>query len=297
MFASILTAIFFSLSIVCAGRSARLVGGTAANLARLTVGFSILAVFAHVFGGGWRGEGFVYFVVSGVIGLGVGDVALFQALPRLGSRLTILLVQCLAAPFGAVVEWLWIGTTLSPAQLSGGGLILVGVAVALWPGSPAAGKYIWSGVAWSLVSAFGQGVGAVVSRRAIEIDGLNGYVIDGATAAYQRLIGGIAISAIVFFAVQIFRNRRAEDEKREPLPWRTALPWIVANGILGMVFGVTCYQWALMVVPTGIVLSIVATTPLLTIPLAWLVEGDRPGWHAFGGGLLAVFGIILLRLA
>ena len=35
--------------------------------------------------------------------LGLGDVALFQAYPRLGSRLTILIVHCLAAPFAGLV--------------------------------------------------------------------------------------------------------------------------------------------------------------------------------------------------
>ena len=295
MGAALLAAIFCSMSVVCAGRSTRLVGGTGANLARLAVGIIILAVYAHVFGGGCRGRGFIYFVASGVIGLGVGDVAMFQALPRLGSRLTILLVQCLAAPFGAFIEWLWLGTTLSPFQLSGGGLILFGVAVALWPGSPVAGARLWSGAAWGAFAAFGQGAGAVISRRASGIDALSGSVVDGATAAYQRLIGGIAISAVVFLVVRAFRRNPAPDEKWEPPRWKPALPWIVANGVLGLVFGVACYQWALRETATGIVLSIVATTPLLTIPLAWIVEGDRPGWHAFAGGLVAVGGIILLR--
>jgi len=222
---------------------------------------------------------------------------MFRALPRLGSRLTILLVQCFAAPFGALVEWLWLGTTLTPGQLSGGALILCGVAVALWPGSPIPGMKIWSGAFWGTVAAFGQGVGAVLSRRAAEIDAMSGFRIDGATAAYQRLIGGIAISAAVFFYVRFVRHGRAGDLKSGPLPWKAAIPWIVANGILGLVLGVACYQWALSQTATGIVLSLVALTPLFTIPLAWVIEGDRPGWHAFAGAVLAVGGIIVLRLA
>ena len=61
-------------------------------------------------------------------------MALFQALPRLGSRLSLLLIQCLTAPFGALIEWLWLGTGLTGRQILCGITILAGVGVALTPG-------------------------------------------------------------------------------------------------------------------------------------------------------------------
>jgi len=66
-----------------------------------------LAFWAYGFGIGLEGNAFPLFFLSGIIGIGIGDVALFQALPRLGSRLSLLLIQCLTAPFGALIEWLW----------------------------------------------------------------------------------------------------------------------------------------------------------------------------------------------
>src|SRR5687767_3804008 len=98
MLASTLTTLGFSLSVIFAARSARILGGPTANLARLILAALLLAIWAHAFGGGLGGAGLPWFFLSGVIGFSLGDAALFGALERIGPRLTILLTQCLAAP-------------------------------------------------------------------------------------------------------------------------------------------------------------------------------------------------------
>src|SRR5256885_8748476 len=134
MFAAFLTTILFSLSVISGHRSARLIGGTEANFWRLTCATLFLGIWAYGFGRGLEGNAFPLFFVSGIVGIGIGDVALFQALPRLGSRLSLLLIQCLTAPFGALIEWLWLGTTLSSWQILCGLTALAGVGIALLPG-------------------------------------------------------------------------------------------------------------------------------------------------------------------
>src|SRR5436190_3842140 len=133
MLASSLTTIFFSLSVIFGARSARVLGGPMANLGRICLATVLLAIWAHAFGEGLRGASLPWFFLSGVIGFGLGDMALFGALPRIGPRLAILLTQCLAAPIAAVAEWTWLGTTLRPVDLACAGVILGGVAIALAP--------------------------------------------------------------------------------------------------------------------------------------------------------------------
>jgi len=65
-------------------------------------------------------------------------------------------------------------------------------------------------------------------------------------------------------------QRLPEAEK-----WRRVWPWILANAFAGQTLGVSCYQWALKTTPTGVVLAIVATTPLVVIPFARIVEGEK----------------------
>jgi len=60
---------------------------------------------------------------------------------------------------------------------------------------------------------------------------------------------------------------------------------------------VSCYQWALKIAPTGIVLPIVAMTPIVIIPFSRYVEGERATMRSLIGGAVAVAGAVLLALA
>ena len=82
------------------------------------------------------------------------------------------------------------------------------------------------------------------------------------------------------------------DEKRAA--WRRAWPWVLLNGLAGPALGVACYQWALKIYPTGIVLPIVAITPLVIIPFSRYLEGERPTVRSLVGGLIGVAGAVAL---
>lgn len=55
-------------------------------------------------------------------------------------------------------------------------------------------------------------------------------------------------------------------------------------------------QWAFKTTPTGIVLPIIATTPIVVIPFSYLIEGERPTIHALVGGVIAVGGVVALAM-
>jgi drug/metabolite transporter (DMT)-like permease len=292
--ASFLTTIFFSLSVIFAARTARMLGGPAANLGRITVATALLAIWAHGWGAGFAGPGRAWFFLSGVIGFGLGDMALFGALPRIGPRLAILLTQCLATPVAAFVEWIWLGTTLGPADFACAAVILAGVALALAPdrGLDVARRDFWIGVLFGVGSALGQALGAVVSRKAYAVGELAHFSVDGGTAAYQRILGGLLMTLVAFIALRSLRRGAV-------LPagaWSRAWPFVLANALAGPSIGVACYQWALATTPSGTVLPIVATSPLVTLVLSFFLEGLRPSRRAVLGGVLAVAGAIGLAL-
>lgn len=296
MLASFLTTVFFSLSVIFAARSARVLGGPAANMGRIAVATVLLAVWAHGFGTGVRGASLPYFVLSGAIGFGLGDLALFAALTRIGPRLSILLTQCLAAPIAAAVEWFWLGTGLRSADALWAAVILVGVAIALAPdhGVPVARKVFWTGVLFGFGSALGQALGAVISRKAYFVADAADFAIDGGSAAYQRILGGAALTLIVFLCV---RTAQPADGPTSAERWRKGWPLVLANALAGPSIGVACYQWALKTTASGVVLPIVATSPLVTIVLTRLLDGERPTRRALVGGIVAVAGAIGLNLA
>jgi hypothetical protein len=293
------TTILFALSGVCGQRSARALGGVEANFWRIWVGALLLGLYAHLVGQGLTGRGLPIFFLSGLVGFGVGDVALYQALPRIGSRLSILLVHCAAAPFGALMEWVWLGTPLTLPQTLAGLTILVGVALALAPSDHLQinRRTLWTGVGCATLAAVGQGSGAVLSRKAFELATAAGEVpVDGMTAAYQRILGGVLVGTCVFGFRQWQRWRGGQSTRFMLGRSRAAVGWVFANALAGSVLGVGLFQWALLLQPTGIVLPVVALTPLVIIPFSRYLEGEKPTVRSLAGGVVAVAGVVALTL-
>jgi drug/metabolite transporter (DMT)-like permease len=303
MLAAFITTILWAGSAVCGARSAKIMGGNAANFWRLLCATLVLGAWAHLFGQGLGGASFPFFFLSGLIGVGA-DVFLFQSYLRLGSRLTILIIQCGAAIFGAAIEWIWQGSQLTAGQIAACATILAGVGLALAPGHhlKATRKMLVSGVAFSVLGALGNGFGAVLSRKAFAVAKSAGENIGPATSAYQRLIGGLLVGGISFLAVE-WRHRGSQPVAPQAIEvpraekWRMGWPWVFANAILGQVVGMSCYQWALKTTSTGIVLAIISTAPLVVIPFSSVVEGEKVTWRVVLGAALAVLGAVALTWA
>ncbi len=266
-----------------------MLGGNTANFWRLCFAAALLAIYAHAFGAGVGGSAFWIFFISGCIGFGLGDAALFQALPRIGSRLSVLMTLCLSSPIAALAEWLWLGTTLTGAEIACGLLVLTGVAIALAPAGRGESDHAITGMMFGFAAALCQAIGAVLSRKGFALGTAVGENIDGITAAYQRILGGVLVTA-AFLAVTWRGDHPVKDR------WRQAWPWVLLNGLSGPALGVSCYQWALKNAPTGIVLPIVAITPIVIIPFSRYIEGERPSARSLAGGIVAVVGAVLLAL-
>ncbi len=289
----------------CGHRSAKLIGGTEANFWRLSLAGLALGVWAYAFGVGLGGAAFPLFFLSGVVGIGIGDVALFQTLPRLGSRLTSLLTGCLSAPFAALVEWVWLGTTLSLQQVLWGLLTVGGVGLALMPGEHIhrTRRDLLVGTLFALLASWCNAAGGVLSRRAYEVSHSAGEHLDGGNAAFQRVLGGLLLGGICLLVVKrrAFKLQAHAPHELEAAAsikkWRGVWPWVLANGLAGQALGVSCMQWALESTPAGIVFAILAITPIVIIPFALVLEGERPTVRSLVGGAIAVGGVIALALA
>jgi len=301
MLAAFLTTICFSVSAISGHRCAKALGGLEANFWRLAIAAVLLGCYSILGGGHLFGAAFGAFALSGLVGVGCGDMAFFQALPRLGSRLTVLLIQCLSVPIAALAEWLWLGTKLTGPQALCGVLILAGIWMALAPPKDThallPGKKS-TGIIFAVLAAAGNGLGAVLSRNAYRISRAAGEDLDGPTAALDRIMGGLFIAALVVLIVRWrqvqWRLRPAELGNALEQKWRPIWPWVLTTSLAGQTLGVSCFQWALKSYPTGVILPIVALTPLVTIPLSWAIEQERPCLRSLSGGIVAVSGVIAL---
>lgn len=247
---------------------------------------------------------FPLFFLSGVVGIGIGDVAYFQALPKLGSRLSLLLIECISVPVAAIVEWVWMGTILTSTQILCGIVVLIGVAFALVPGekSTASRNELILGSALCALSALAGGYAVVLSRKAFAVDAAAGFSLSPGNAGFQRVLGGLLVAGICLLFV---KRKEFRVQARAPRhlvievarrKWKAVWFWILLNALAGQTLGVTCMQWALKTTPGGIVLAIIALTPILIIPMSVWIEGERPSRMSLVGSLIAVTGVIGLAL-
>jgi drug/metabolite transporter (DMT)-like permease len=303
MLAALLTTLLFAISAVCGYRTARSIGGVEANFWRITIATIFLTAWAFSFGTGFAGAP-GWFMLSGLLGIGLGDSAYFQALPRLGSRRTVLLTQCLTAPFAALIEWLWLGTRLQLAEIACIAVILGGVALALAPGDHLKiSARDWKvGLLASGFAALGGALGAVLSRKGYAAIHEQHLQIDPGTTGYQRVIGGILVPTIILFAVKwrsasahggMFESKTLQISREK---WQRIWPWVLANALAGQTIGVSAMQWALQHTPTGIVTAIIATTPVVLLPMTRWVDGEKIGLRSLVGAVVAVSGVIGLTL-
>ncbi len=303
MLAALLTTLLFATSAICGYRTAKQIGGVEANFWRILLATIFLTAWAFTFGTGFEGAP-GWFILSGFVGIGVGDSAYFQALPRLGSRRTILLCQCLTAPFAALIEFFSLGTKLNLAEMGCIAVILGGVAIALKPDDrlKLSARDWQIGVAGSTTSAFCTALGAVLIRKGFAAAQADGFHPDAGTTGCERMLGGILFPTI---ALLIFKWRSMpghggllEEKTRIVVreKWRHLWPWVLANALAGQTLGVTCMQWALKTTQAGIVAAIIATTPVVLLPMTRIVDKEKIQVHSVVGAIIAVAGVIGLTL-
>jgi len=180
------------------------------------------------------------------------------------------------------------------------GVTLTGVVVALAPRDHAkiAPRQLWLGIFFTLFAGSCSAYGAVLSRKAYAVLHAAGEHVDPGTTGYQRVLGGVLIPAIILVAAKwrsahahggVFEENTLHVSREK---WKRIWPWVLGNSLAGQTLGVTCVQWALEKTPAGIVMAVVAITPIILLPMTRIVEKEKIGIRSLVGALIAVGGVI-----
>lgn len=308
MLPSLLTAFLFAASGICGRRSAAAFGSLRANALRLALASFLLGLWVtKTMSIDFTARSVQRLLLSGVVGFGLGDAALFLAYTRIGARLTILVNLCSAPMVGAFLDWVWLGAKIGPVQMLASLVILIGVALALGTGRqgqgsgedshPSKGTSLrLSGVGFALVAGFGQGCGATLSRHAHAAALEDGTVINGVAQAFVRTLPGLVFAWMVWALSRAIGRLRLRVAPLSGTTLASGVPWLLGAALFGPVLGVSCFQWALSGAGSALVLSITATAPIIIMPLSACIEKDRPGSLAILGAVVAVAGVMLMTL-
>ena len=214
---------------------------------------------------------------SGVLGIAVGDSLFFAALRRIGTRRTL----TLDAGGPAVTALLGMAALSErPSPLQWLGIALITAALWLVAGRDAEGARSrdWGlGVALALGAlACGSG-GAVLARAALR---------SGAIAPLDAAALRLLAAALVLLPLLPSLLHRPQV----PRPVGRRWPLGVLATLLGTTAGIALQQTALLHLPGALAVALLATAPVMALPLASL-EGDHPGRRGVCAALLGLAGV------
>ena len=277
----------WSISALAFEEAGKRVGSFAVNVVRLVLAAALLALV------GWTTRGlplptdasshaWLWLGISGLVGFTFGDLCQFRAFVLLGPRLTTLMMG-LAPPLTALIGWLLLGEVLHGRQLLAMGAILAGIAWAV--GSRAAtrdGSHPrLAGLLLAAGGALGQAGGLVLSKV-----GMGDY--DPFAATEVRILAGLAGYVALTTVLRWWpRVSAAVDDRR-------GLAFTALGAFFGPFLGVTLSLVAVRHTLAGVAASLMATTPLLIIPLVVVLRRERVGVAGIGGAVLVVVGVALL---
>ena len=214
---------------------------------------------------------------SGVLGIAVGDSLFFAALRRIGTRRTLTL-DAGGPAMTALLGMAALSERPSPLQWLG--IALITAALWLVAGRDAAGARSrdWGlGVALALGAlACGSG-GAVLARAALR---------SGAIAPLDAAALRLLAAALVLLPLLPSLLHRPQV----PRPVGRRWPLGVLATLLGTTAGIALQQTALLHLPGALAVALLATAPVMALPLASL-EGDHPGWRGVCAALLGLAGV------
>ncbi len=257
------------------------IGSVAFSRSRMVIFVVLLGAAASLFADWSRltWDASFWAVLSGLIGLSLGDVALFQCYKMIGPRLGSLIYMS-AAPFTVILGWAVLGEALPLQALLGGALALGGIALAVARKEKEAASLapepgaLTVGILFGLLGGLGQAGGSLLQKPAL-IAG-----VDPILVAFLRALGSLALFLLI--------TRPSAFRQPGRLWKRIAL----AGSISGS--GVFFVSFAIANVETGLAAILSALPPILMLPILRIFFGVRLSWVSWAATALALFGVVLI---
>ncbi len=298
--AALSCSLFWALCSIAFASAGRRIGATAVNqiriyMALVALGVLHLALVGSIWPAGVSDRQLWLLLVSGFIGLAIGDLCLFLCMTAIGPRLGTLLMATSPA-MTAAIAWQWLDEAIGVAGLAGMALILIGVAAVLsdrrseegWR-APAQMSPIVA-VLLGLGGALGQAVGLILAKDGMAAFATEETAIEPLSATLVRMAAGaLGMVVIAIVSGHARRTMRAFQDRR-------AIGTTAVGAVFGPILGVWMSAVAVAYADAGVAATLMSLAPVLMLPIARVAYGARPGPAGILGTLLAVIGCAALFL-
>lgn len=295
------TSVLWSIAPIFFTEAGRLIGSFRANHIRLLQAtclylLALPFVTGHLFPPGISSSQLFWLVLSGLVGLVLGDSWGFKALVMIGPRLTTLL-RSTTPIMTTIIAWFMLDEQLKAIDLLGIALTVGGVAwviserqFAAQAARPLAADHpdagsLFKGVLLGLGAAAGQAAGLVMSKHAM-LDFES--TLDAMPSSFVRIV-----SAMLMLWIFTGLRGRLPDVVRT-FRDRKAMLFALGGAVTGPFVAVTLSLVAVKYLDAGIAATLASMAPILVIPIVVVAYKERVSLRAIFGALLAFFGVALL---
>ena len=298
---ALLAAIIFSWTSVFFTTAGQRLGVITVNLLRLPcavlcLALTHLAVTGHPWPQGLAPVDQFWLGLSGIVGLAIGDSALFKAFTLVGPRRSMTMMA-LAPVFTVILAWGMLGEHLGLWALTGIAVVIGGVVIATVGRGNGSGEFgklpapvLKLGLLLALLGSLGQGVGSVLAKLGMNGSGANASGVDPLGATLIRLTWATIAYWLMVLPRQNFPLLKARLRDRRGM---------VALGVailMGPFISVWISQVAIKNTEAGIAQVLLGTVPIFVVLPAWIIYRDRPTPLGLAGVVVAVAGGALLFL-
>ena len=276
----------------------RKIGAFSVNVYRTTMAIGLLVCAHAVFLGAVlpvaSGAQWLWMGLSGIVGLGIGDLGLFAAYVSIGPKRTVLM-QASSPIFASMGAFLAFGETFSLLSLVGVAVTLTGIVVVLLEREKASEEqsaYVKRksrGLLFALISAIGQGFGVALSKKGMYV-GVSEAMNPVSAALIRMLLAGLFIWTCAFFARKL---PELHDAARD----REGIKYAAAGALVGPVVGMTLSMVAIANAEAGVAQTLMSLMPVFIIPVTWIIYREKTSWRGILGAVVAVTGVAILFLA
>lgn len=227
-------------------------------------------------------------IVSGVIGLGVGDTLYMLGLKTIGVSRAVPLASTYPL-FSLLWAVLFLNQPLSFMTLTGAAIILLGICLLSKKNAQstdAKGKKLLTGVLASLATAVAWSA-SLTLMDAVFASGISG--LDANYAIVTVRIASLAVM-LTAFSPLIDRNRNFLK-----ITWKTLITLCV-GGLVANGLGWLLINYSFFYIPETQAIPISSTSPLFAALAGFLFFKEKATWFSIVGAVAVVAGIFLIFL-
>ena len=283
-----LTAVCWTVSATSFSMAGTRIGSLPVNVIRMTIALALFVILGvattgHPLPAGADASGWMWMILSGVVGFFFGDLCLMRALVEIGPRFS-LLIMSLAPPMTALLASVLLGERLSPFEYAAMAVTLSGVVLVVTErqGGDVPRRFTWRGGSLAFGGALGQAVGMTLAKFGLRT------IESSFDATAIRVLAG-AVCFCVFAAA-----RREGPRLRAALSDRVAVAQVALGAVVGPVAGVWLLMYAMTLIPAGLAQTFAATTPVLIIPVSHFLHRERITPRSVLGAVVAFAGVAML---